>query len=304
MPQPIEITRGQMVASAKNTASYFGLKPNYSALVCLDTRYIAGMMMLVRCFEIGMHPIIIEPVANPLKSLNENVTIDFSAFVPYQVNQMIIDDPEKLDRIKVAIIGGAPVDHQLFNKIKSLPGKIYATYGMTETLSHVALKRLNGENPVGYFKALPHVKFSTDERGCLIVDANFLTSPVVTNDLVELSGDRQFNWIGRWDNVINTGGIKVVPERIEEAIQKVFNMLKLGNRFIVGGIADKKLGQKVCLIVETHTGINLSVGQLREIMRDSLSHYETPREILFVKKFIETETGKINRKATIHLFPV
>lgn len=104
--------------------------------------------------------------------------------------------------------------------------------------------------------------------------------------------------------MINTGGIKVVPERIEEAIQKVFNMLKLGNRFIVGGIADKKLGQKVCLIVETHTGINLSVGQLREIMRDSLSHYETPREILFVKKFIETETGKINRKATIHLFPV
>lgn len=304
MPQKIRITRHQMIASAKNTASYLGLKSNFSALVCLDTRYIAGMMMLVRCFEVGMQPVIVEPAANPLESLTENQTIDFSAFVPYQLNQMITDDPDKLNRIKIALIGGAPVDVQLNEKIKSLTCTMYATYGMTETLSHVALKKLNGENPESYFKALPNISFETDERGCLVINANYLSSPVVTNDLVELYGDTRFNWIGRWDNLINTGGVKIVPETIEEEIKKVFNRLALDNRFIVVGIADKKLGQKVCLIIETHEALPLSGDHLRAMISDRVSKYEVPKEIFFIEKFIETGTGKINRKATSGLIPV
>ncbi len=303
-PKQITFTREQMVASARMTEAALELKPNHSALVCLDTRFIAGQMMLVRCFVTGMNIVAVEPAANPLNAIAKNQKIDFAAFIPYQVAAMLAHDHEKLNQVGVAIIGGGQVDKNLKSAISNLNGKCYATYGMTETISHVALMRLNGAEPDDCFNSLPGVSISMDHRGCLVVKTTFLDSEVTTNDLVEVISARQFKWLGRWDNIINSGGIKVIPEKVEQRLNEVFNELKIPGRFFVAGVDDKNLGQRVCLFLEGEKPSPEHQKKLLAKMKMALSQYEGPREIRYVKKFVETNTGKINRPGTINLYPV
>ncbi|MFZ1808541.1 MAG: AMP-binding protein [Cyclobacteriaceae bacterium] len=302
-PKKITFSRDQMVASARMTEAALGLQEGDTALVCLDTKYIAGQMMLVRSFVTGMNINASEPSSNPFTSTDINQKIDFVALVPYQLQAILEANPEQLDEVRVVIIGGAPIGSSLKERLKAVKCEIYATYGMTETLSHIGLMKLNGSNPEDYFTALPEVEIEKDERGCLVIKTDFLSESVITNDLVDLKESNQFKWLGRWDNIINTGGVKVIPEKIEKQLEEIFRLCDINSRFFINGFPDTNLGQKVCLLIESPPFEEDILLNLQSEMKAGLSKYEIPREIKFLKSFEETETGKINRAKTNNLFP-
>ncbi len=297
-PKKIILNRSQMEASARLTIDALHLKSETNSLVCLDTQYIAGKMMLVRSLINSMNIIAVEPEANPLSKLKNR--IDFAAFVPYQVEKILNESKSKLDEIECAIVGGAAVSAALHEKMKHTSCKMFATYGMTETISHIALQKLNGEDAADVFNAQPGMLINVDNRGCLTIKADYLgIDPVITNDLVELLSPSTFKWLGRFDNVINTGGVKVSPENVEKIFEKLFHKHGIKHRFFVGSKPNQKLGQQVILVIEATT---LPDNQQQELIKEAsllLGKYELPKAILFVSPFIETATGKINRSATL-----
>jgi len=301
VPKRIFLDRKSMIASAMATAQALELQAGQTSLVCLDTGYIAGMMMLVRSMEVGMNMVVVEPSANPFEFVNTKSSVDFAALVPYQVKS-ILDSPQAgwFNQLKTILIGGAPLDLVTKKALRNYSCTFYETYGMTETISHIALKKLNGSDLTDYFKALPRIVVRQDERGCLCIKAPYLVEEIVTNDVVEFRSPEEFLWLGRWDNVINSGGVKVFPERTEEKISKLFSELQIQNRFFIAGLPDSMLGQAVTLIVEGFLTPDQQ-SQLRENLKKSLFKYEIPRSVEFVKVFTETATGKINRSISTSL---
>lgn len=294
----IFIARDQMRRSAMLTVNSLGLIPGDVAFVCLNTQYIAGRMMLVRALEAGMRIIAAEPSATPLAGITDH--IDFVAMVPLQIEATLASDgAEKFDDMKAIIIGGAAVSDALQNSIQKINAPVYATYGMTETVSHIALKRLNGEDASSYFVALNGVDLERDDRGCLVIRASHLPDAIVTNDLVEISDGNKFQWLGRWDNVINSGGIKVMPEKLEAEIGKIFNRFDIRQNYFVHGMRDERLGFKIILVVEGEFFVKKN--EVFEAIYQTFSKYEAPKELLLVPKFIYTPTGKINRMKTLNL---
>lgn len=298
-PKPITISREQMETSASFTIEALSLRAGYNALVCLDTRYIAGKMMLVRAMTGRMNMIIQNPSSNPLKDID--IQPHFAALVPLQLQEILTDKASaaKLNAMHAIIVGGAPVSPTLRAQIEELIVPVYATYGMTETVSHIALKKLNGPDRSEYYHAFPEVNLGLDLRGCLTIQS-VLTGhkKITTNDRVILRNPHQFEWLGRIDNVINSGGVKVQSEKIENIAEKFFAELNITNRFFITGIADQKLGQSVTLVVESA----LPLAQERtliESLQSKLGKFEMPRQILYFSAFKETPTGKVNRKATL-----
>jgi O-succinylbenzoic acid--CoA ligase len=298
-PKEIEITREQMISSAFATQQVLGLKQGDSALVCLHPDYIAGKMMLVRCFVTGMRIFFLSPSANPLFHLGDQ-RIDLCALVPLQLHDVLqTPDSERLNQIRILLIGGGAIDEETIARLSDFTCKAFATYGMTETVSHIALRLLNTPDAKPYFTALPSVTLEVDPRGCLIINSPILTLPVITNDLVELVDKNKFVWIGRSDNVINSGGIKIIPERIEERITTMFRKASIANRFYVDSFPDSRLGDKVVLVVEGSVSadtIRSSLVPLKEV-----EPYAFPKLILFVPHFIQAANGKINRRATTNM---
>lgn len=278
-PKQIVLQKDAMIASAKATIQYFKLQPKSSALLCLSADYIAGKMMLVRALTCGLHLDTIEPSLNPLE--NTTKVYDFAAMVPMQISESL----DKLNQIRTLIIGGAKVNYQLATEILKTNCNAYETYGMTETISHIAVKKI-GELA---FTILPNVIISVDERNCLNILASELSKEkIVTNDIVELLSENQFVFKGRFDNVINSGGVKIFPEVIEAKLEKF-----ISTRFFISSKSDKKFGEKVILILEGEKQV------VDKSIFESLSKFEIPKEILFVDQFVETETNKINRKKTV-----
>jgi O-succinylbenzoic acid--CoA ligase len=296
-PKKIDVSREQMIGSAKLTAQALHLQPGYRTLICLDTRYVAGQMMLVRCFVSGMEIIATTPAANPFV---DQEAVDFVALVPYQV-YAVLDSAqhERFNTLHSVIIGGAPIDAAAVNRLQSYSAQFYATYGMTETLSHVALRKLNGAEAGIAFKALPGISIRVDHRACLVLDVPYLPEPIVTNDIVEIIGHDTFRWLGRFDNVINSGGVKILPETVEETVGLIFSELHYPYRFFVSGERDSKLGEKVVLFVEGKLFSDAEQEFLSEIFRKRLPAYALPREIVTVKNFETTQTGKINRLRSV-----
>ncbi|TDQ27691.1 AMP-binding protein [Tenacibaculum caenipelagi] len=315
-PKPIPLKKKHMVNSAKATGAFFDLKENTKALLCLSTDYIAGKMMLVRALTLGWRLDIVEAVSNPLEGTDKEV-YDFSAMVPLQLQNSL----EDLHKVKKLIVGGGVVSNDLIDEIQNLPTQVFATYGMTETITHIAVKKLNNYTSLRggmmkesvdkeitsqmkfvrndeCYKALPNIQLSQDSRNCLVIDApKVSTERIVTNDVVHLVSETEFEWLGRYDNVINSGGVKLHPEKIEEKLSKIIT-----NRFFVIGIPDKGLGEKLVLIVEGVTSSAVEKSLKTEVKSlKKLSKYEIPKEIYFVDKFIETETKKIQRKKTLDL---
>jgi O-succinylbenzoic acid--CoA ligase len=298
-PKKVTVRRQSMLASAQRTAEALKLRPGMTALVCLDTGFIAGMMMLVRGLTTGMNMIVTEPSANPLRNL-ASAKIDFAALVPYQMNAMLNSEQrEQLALIGTIILGGAAINADLHRAISNIPAACYATFGMTETLSHIALQRLNGVQRQENFHVLKGILISADERGCLVINADYLDKPIVTNDIVEIIRPGEFKWIGRWDNLINSGGIKVVPEKIEKIVAEWMLQKSLQNRFFVTGRAHQEFGQQVVLVIEG----KISQEQKEDMMRalaQAVTRYELPKDVVFVDQFKETATGKIDRSASLH----
>jgi o-succinylbenzoate---CoA ligase len=294
-PKPIILTRFQMEASAKLTGKTFGLQPNDKALVCLNVEYIAGIMMLVRGMVLGLELTIIEPNSNPLENL-ENQSFDFAAFVPLQLQKILENEDQikVLNKMKAIIVGGAAVNEVLEKNIQQLQVPVYSTYGMTETVSHIAIRRLNGADRSSNFQVLEGVKIGIDERNCLNIIANASNNELVqTNDIVEIINENEFKLIGRFDNIINSGGVKIQLEKVEKTFEKYIS----DNRFFAFGIADLALGQKLILVVETEDLVDKKM--LFEAT-ESLSKYEIPKQIFTIKNFSEIPTGKIDKKATIN----
>lgn len=278
-PKLIRIEKEAMVSSALATGDFFELSPGNKILHCLPIDYVAGKMMFVRAFILGLDMDFVEPNSNPLQY--NDAKYDFAAMVPLQAKNSI----DKLKNIKKIIVGGVKIHKSLEDKLIKLPSKIYETYGMTETITHIAAKRV-GEKA---FTTLPNVTVSVDGNNGLVVHAPDINpNPIVTNDIVELVSDTQFIWVGRLDNIINSGGIKLMPEKIEAKLSS-----QIPRRYFVAGKADTVLGEKVVLYVE---GEPMPID---ESVFDVLDKYEKPKEIIFVPAFEVTATGKIIRKESI-----
>ncbi|KMQ59559.1 AMP-dependent synthetase [Chryseobacterium angstadtii] len=286
-PKVFAIEKKKMVNSAVMTCNFLGLKEGDKALLCLPVEYISGKMMVVRSAERKLKLMVSDPSLHPVKDLKEE--IDFCAMTPLQVESSL----DKLHLIKNLIIGGASVSESLKEKMEGTEllsrtsNRIFETYGMSETLSHIALKQLMPEQE-DYFTAFENVSVTTDERGCLKIYApNVNAEELQTNDLVEIKNGKQFKFLGRIDNVINSGGAKIFPETLEALVKK-----EIPNEAVFLGLEDEKLGQKLILVLEGEES-----GDLRKkILRIPFEkNFHKPKEIVFIEKIPRTPNGKINR---------
>ncbi|MQP52860.1 MULTISPECIES: AMP-binding protein [unclassified Flavobacterium] len=279
-PKIITINKQAMVHSAVATGNFFNLQPQNKALLCLSPRYIAGKMMIVRALIIGLELDYIIPSSN-LDDLQKDKIYDFVAIVPLQAENSL----NKFDQFKKIIIGGAKVSDALALKLNNVNAEIYETYGMTETITHIAAKKIGEE----YFNILSHVAIDSDERNCLVISAPTISeSKIITNDIVEIDNDKKFKWLGRFDNVINSGGIKLFPEQIEAKLAS-----KISNRFFITGLPDSLLGTKIVLVVEGEQQ------KFDDFIFKELDKFEKPKEIVFISEFVETNTKKVNRIQTL-----
>jgi O-succinylbenzoic acid--CoA ligase len=276
-PKIVKVAKQAMVNSALATADFFDLKPSDNALLCLPVKYVAGKMMLIRAMVLGMNLEFVAPSSHPMKNTENDY--DFVAMVPMQAQNSL----KELEKVKKLIIGGAKINKTLENDLIKLKStQVFETYGMTETITHIAAKRIGAEA----FTVLPNVTISYDDRKCLVIDAPKINDIVIiTNDLVVILNENQFVFLGRIDNIINSGGIKIMPEQVEQKLDG-----KIDRRFFIASKEDTKLGEKVVLVVEGEPfEINTTIFEV-------LDKYERPKEIVFVKKFNETANGKVIRR--------
>jgi len=287
----MNLRRSSMLESAGKTIKYFNLQKSDKILLCLPIRYIAGKMMVVRALlgELDLH--YLKPTGDPYSKLNYQVK--FAAMVPLQVHNGL-ESRKNFSKIEKLLIGGGEIHAALRDRLV-VQGKCeaYESFGMTETYSHFALREINsvstGSTSLNTFNTLPGTLIDLDDRGCLTVDIPGITiDRVVTNDLVEILSETTFQWLGRIDNIINTGGVKIIPEALESRINNI-----LGIEVLLAGVPDDQLGQKLILIAED--------GQMKpEVMYEKLSENlqqaEKPREIYTVDQFQRNESYKIDRK--------
>lgn len=301
-PKEITLSRNQLISSSKRTLQALRIKQHETALICLDSKYIAGKMMLVRALEGNLKIIATEPSANPFKNLISTNQIDFTALVPLQLQELIMDKKTAIGLSSTCkiIVGGAPINSTLEKEIQDLTYTIFATYGMTETVSHIALQQLNGPDKSPYFKVLDGISISQDERGCLVIEMPEFSEKIITNDLVQQIDQKHFQWKGRWDNVINSGGYKISPEKVEKEVERIFEQFHIDKHFFIGAVQNDKLGQKMMLLIEGNSLGKDVENNIMSALKGTLHPYEVPKVILYTPKFLLTETGKINRNATLN----
>ena len=315
-PKPMMVEKKRMLNSARITCDFLGLKPGDSALLCMSLDYIAGKMVVVRSIERHLHLISVSPSGHPLKDVNKEIT--FAAMVPMQVYNtlQVPEERERLCHIRHLIIGGGAIDAALEKELKSFPGNIaiWSTYGMTETLSHIALRRINGAEASEWYQPFDSVKISQTEEGCLVIEAPLVCAEtLVTNDIVEIESyiynkveknevmeKLRFRIKGRKDNVICSGGIKIQIEEVE-ALLKPY----LEKPFMLAKKKDEKFGEIAVLLTEDED-LKKVEATIRRLLfgksddsnnsSESKSHkYWIPREYLHVDHLPLTETGKPKR---------
>jgi len=285
-PKRIKLSKQAMVDSALATGDYFKLKPGDSSLLCLPTNYIAGKMMVVRAIILGLSLDLVSPSSNPLEFVNRKY--HFAAMVPMQLRNSL----SKLSIIKTLIVGGAKVSDDLVKEIQTSTSSIYETYGMTETVTHIAVKKLNNlktNSSKLAFEVLLNVDISQDDRNCLVINAPYLNnSPIITNDVVKLYSKTSFELLGRFDNVINSGGIKIHPEQVEGHLSSFFDV-----DFFIASRENEALGEELILVIEGKEQA------LPKGIFKTLQKHEIPKSLLFIKTFKRTSSGKINRVQTL-----
>lgn len=292
-PKPMYVEKKRMEASARTTCRFLGLRRGDSALLCMPLDYIAGKMMVVRALTCGLRLMAVRPSGHPLATLTEAPT--FAAMVPMQVYNSLQVDAERqmLARIKHLIIGGGAIDSHLAEQLRTLPGHVWSTYGMTETLSHIALRRLSGAEASEWYTPFDGVSISTDGDGCLVIDApEVCPTPLHTNDIAQIAPDgRHFRIRGRRDNVICSGGIKMQIEEMENRLRP-----HLSHPFMISKRPDAKFGETpVVLTTDTDTQA------VAAVCRQWLDRYEQPRHIMHVDHLPTTETGKPARAEALRM---
>lgn len=287
-PKTIRLQKKQVENSARATNHFFDLTEGTLALLCLSSQYIAGKMMLVRAMTGGWQVTAVEPESNPLKQFEH--TFDFTAMVPLQVFHSI----EDLYKVKKIIIGGGVIPSSLEDQLQQEKTLAFATYGMTETISHIAVRQINGKHKSSVYTALPDVRFSQTNEGCLIIDAPEISDRLqITNDVVDLISPVQFKFLGRLDNVVNSGGIKIYPEEVERKLSQFIQ-----KPFFISSEEDEALGERLILIIEND--IPVKKEDLFPAF-EKLSSFEKPKKIYTLPKFIYTDTEKIKRTEILKL---
>ncbi|MCB9188731.1 MAG: AMP-binding protein [Flavobacteriales bacterium] len=289
-PKWIEIEKTKMEVSAKATIEFFNLKQADCLLLCLPSKFIAGKMMWVRAITGKMNLVVVKPTSNPIKDLKTKVK--FAAMTPHQVSVALSENPAKFDLIDTLIIGGGAVSEKLRAALQQISTQCYATYGMTETITHVAVQKLNGKERSNYFIGIGETTFSVGNESQLIIQAPHLSDEkLVTNDIVELVTEKKFKWCGRLDFVINSGGVKLFPEQIERKLE-----ILITRPFFIWKEQDEKLGERVVLIIESESNFPIDFSE-------KLTRLESPKKIYFIPQFILTENGKLDRQGTFQLLP-
>ena len=286
VPKCIRVEKQRMLNSARITCDFLGLKAGDTALLCMPLDYIAGKMVVVRSIERQLRLTTVEPSGHPLKDIS--TSFDFAAMVPMQVynSLQVAEEREKLRTIKHLIIGGGPINDDLQQQLSSFPNNVWSTYGMTETLSHIALRRLNGENASLWYTPFSTVSISLNANGCLVIEAPLVhEGRLETHDRAEIR-DGKFRILGRLDNVINSGGIKIQAEEVEEMLRPHLKM-----PYLISKCSDEKFGEVVVLLTECP-----DLSFVKEICCNVLPKFWQPKHYLYTSHIPLTGTGKPARK--------
>ena len=261
-------------------------------------------MMVMRALVLEANLYVVRPDSHPLKEIPAETKMDFAAFVPLQMETLLADETERerLNGFKAMLLGGGPASDSLIAQIQAIKSPVYHTYSMTETYTQAAYRKLNGEDASELYTAMPGVELSTDDRGCLVITSPLTDGePLVTNDRVELHSNNRFRWLGRWDNVINSGGVKIPLEEVEQMLEPSLKKV-LGNRTsITIGVPDEKLGQRLVLVVED---VETNAEKLRAEIAQTwpeAKKYWRPKEVYTLAEIPRTRTGKIDRNKTLEL---
>ena len=280
-PKRISFSLDQAMVSAQKTVDFFQINTYSTVLLCLDINTIAAKMQIVRAFCARCLLICAPVSSNPLQELS--LDFDFISMVPLQLQAAFENDQIKKLKKQSILIGGSPLSEELKQLILDHQLNVFESFGMTETLSHIALKRVASQNET--FKCLPGIKIEQDNSGALIIHYDKVSSiPILTNDIVEIIDDDTFIWKGRKDFIINSGGYKLNPETIEKKINKI-----LKRNVLVGKLKDNKLGEKMVLLIEGETI------PLQKVNFKEMKPFEIPKYCCFVEKFTRLNT-KIDRK--------
>ena len=291
-PKRLLVEKRRMVNSARITCDFLGLKEGDTALLCMPLDYIAGKMVVVRSLVSHLHLISVTPSSHPLKDVTQ--PIDFAAMVPLQVYSSLQEpaERERLLSIRHLIIGGGAIDDSLESQLQQFPNAVWSTYGMTETLSHIALRRISGENSSLWYSPLDGVDVSLSSDSCLEIYAPQVNPEKLhTNDIAELrtlpDGSKEFRILGRKDNVIDSGGIKIQAEEVERLLRP-----HLSCGFMITKVSDARLGEAVTLLVESD-----DVDNILAVCKHVLPRHWVPRHIFPESHIPITETGKPARAA-------
>lgn len=294
-PKPMLVEKKRMLTSAQLTCDFLHLQPGNTALLCMPLNFIAGKMMVVRALERQLKLIEVPPSSHPLASL-KGQQLDFAAMVPLQVwhSLEVTEEAETLRSIRHLLIGGGAINTSLEAILKTFPNAVWSSYGMTETLSHIALRQLNGMEASLYYTPFKEVKVSLSKEETLVIEAPLITPErLVTNDLAEILPDGRFRILGRRDNVICSGGLKLQIEEIEALLRPLIPM-----PFAITSQPDPQLGEAVVLVLES---TSLPASETLQKWFACLPKYWRPRHTQCIDKIPLTESGKIRRKAVKEL---
>lgn len=301
-PRSLLVLKERLWNSAGLTCQFLGLQAGQSALLCLPLRYIAGKMLVVRALRARLNLKLVEPDGHPLRAVEATPYV--ASFTPQQIFNTLGSEQEmeRLKAIRQILIGGGAVSGRLAEQLRSFPGAVYSTYGLTETLSHIALCRLSGPEASDRYRPLPGVRLALSSGGTLVIEAPAVAEGLIaTNDLATLAVDGSFKILGRMDNVINTGGFKVRVEELEETLAAVIPV-----PFAVTAAPDEKFGEAIVLVLAENGGSRYRPGgsSLAELGRRAviqlvesgkISAFQVPRRIVLVSELPLTETGKLAR---------
>ncbi len=300
VPKEVVAQRSQMRSSAQATIQALNLTSTENIYLCISAKMIGGAMMLVRALELGCNITIVSPTSNPFEQLNENHPYTLASFVPMQLYDAVTNFTlhNKLNRFSKILLGGAPASDNIITFLSTLKVKTWQTYGMTETLSHVALKLIGVDK---YYTALPGVVFKQDERNCLCIESEITNNTwLITNDLINLISPTQFELIGRIDDVINSGGIKIFTYDVEQAIQRKLNELEIPPKpMFVCSKPDEKYGEVVVVIMLGKPLHETIQNKITEYCKEILGKYAAPKHYYAVSEFERLESGKVDKKKTL-----
>lgn len=296
----IELTRAQLVASAKRSVEALGLMAGDAALVCLNVETVGGLLGLIRAIEYDLPLTVIEPTADVLTATGPDARFATASLVPLQLQAVLHHGGAGqawLNRMKAVLIGGAPLTGTQEEALQDIEAPIFHTYGMTETASHVALRRLNGPERDDAFTALPGIDLALSEVGALRIRADVTRHEwLQTTDRAELLDGRRFRWLGRLDDVINSGGVKVDARRVQQAVEVAAATLGLRHEALVVGLPDEKYGERVVAVLAGEPLPESTLAALHTQLAEALSRYELPKEIQIVPEWPRLASGKVDRQ--------